>query len=98
MLTLASVAAVAGTLIFTVAGAAPLPPEPTSPGGGAWANINCENSSGGCDLDTGIVAPGATRPTPAAVRPAPVGVQPTCTSYPDVEGGVRDYWIAHHGL
>ena len=98
MLTWAAVAAVAGTMILTVTGAAPTPPEPTPPGGGAWANINCESSPGGCDIDTGIVASSAARPTPAPARHGPVGTQPTCTSYPDVEGGVRDYWIAHHGL
>jgi hypothetical protein len=88
--------------VSLMAAATPTPaPTPSPDGQGLWGDVTCDQSAAGCDLDAGSRPSASTVPrsTASAKPTAPsASSQPICSTYPDVTGGLRDYWVLHHGL
>ena len=88
--------------ISLLAAATPTPaPTPSPDGQGLWGDVTCEQSAAGCELHAGSrgsapTAPRSTRSAKPATRSQ--SSQPVCMTYPEVTGGLRDYWVLHHGL
>lgn len=96
----------AGFLVAATAAEKP-PPTPNPPGGGIWAQVDCAESGGGCDLGAGSGSSSLLKarkhmPRGSGGRPSaaggPVAVAPVCSITAEIAPEIRDNWIVQGRL
>ncbi len=110
MLIQAAAAMLAAGFVVAATAAEEPPPLPNPPGGGIWSQVDCAESSGGCDLGVGsgpsskrdatkdMPRRSGGRPPAAGASAGPVVGAPVCTTTAEIAPEIRDNWIAEGRL